>query len=88
MAIKREVVIRTLKIPIERKGDKVIEKNVDSKEIEKLGEEPRTLENSIVDLPELTREIKNFNQRQFKYAEDDSSMDYILKKIISSKSKS
>ncbi len=83
MAIKRKVVILTMKIPIERDGEKVKEKNVDSSELEKLNEEPRELENSIIDLPELTREISNFNKRQIVYAENDESMDYIKKKIIS-----
>lgn len=81
---KRTLIIKTIKIPIDRAKDGTItERNIEVTKDMVIKEEERELDSSVfVKLPEITQEISNFNKRQIKFAEVSKTKDYIKKKII------
>lgn len=80
---KQNLIVKTFQVPIERKEDgTVVEKQVEITSEMLLSEEPTELKSPVLELPTLSKKVAQFNERQIKFAEEDSSIDYIRKKII------
>lgn len=82
MSEDKKIILKTviLKVPIEREGDKIIP-GVDYASYEIKKEEQIEMK-SWVDLPNQSKKVSEFNQRQLKFVEEDETRDYILMKII------
>ena len=82
MSDKKTVKVRTLKVPITRDNSELgYQPSIDYANCEITSEKEEDIEgwNKI---PDLAKQVANFNKRQSKYVENDSSRDYILMKII------
>ena len=78
---KTTVNVKTIKVPIitQEDGSKIPSIDYAACEVKKVEEE--NIEGWGA-LPELAKKVSQFNQRQAKYLETDTSKDYILMKII------
>lgn len=82
MSDKKTVKVRTLKVPITRDNSELgYTPSIDYANCKITNEKEEDIEgwNKI---PDLAKQVANFNKRQSKYVENDSSRDYILMKII------
>lgn len=77
--------IRTYKIPIEIVGEEVKEKTLDLTEDMIVRKETKELDRAIdnvsLKIPEISRDVHNYNQRQVKITLE-LRRDYILKQIV------
>lgn len=82
--MKRTLNLKTFRIPITRdaEGGVVIEDNVPLTEDMVINTEEEELTSPFIQLPGLTKKVKQYNDRQVKMAEQDKSLDYIKRKII------
>ena len=82
MAKPKTVKLRTIKVPITKDDtEKGFTASIDYAACEITSEKEEDIEGWNA-LPELAKKVSQFNQRQEKYLETDTSRDYILMKII------
>lgn len=81
MERKINLKIKSYKVPIRRVDKEIEEEQIPLTEDMVTAEEEVELE-SILKLTELAQKVGQYNQRQIKYAEEDTSIDYVVKKII------
>lgn len=86
-----ELLITTYKVPIIRKDDGEIEEATQLLTDEMISGTPELIEidtdkeNLTLKLPEISKKIGAFNKRQYVFLQNDTSKDYILKKILKRK---
>lgn len=86
-----ELLITTYKVPIIRKEDGEIEEATQLLTYEMVSGTPELIEidtdkeNLTLKLPEISKKIGAFNKRQYVFLQNDTSKDYILKKILKRK---
>lgn len=83
--MKRVLKIKTYQVPfrINPEGKAEVDNTQPLSEEDLVGEEEREIEDISTELPNLSREIGQFNQRQLVYAERGLIVeDYIHRKII------
>ena len=86
-----ELLITTYKVPIIRKEDGEIEEATQLLTDEMVSGTPELIEidtdkeNLTLKLPEISKKIGAFNKRQYVFLQNDTSKDYILKKILKRK---
>jgi len=86
--MKRSIYVSKYKVPIQRvvdqdTGDETVAyKEVAKSEMEFISKDEHQVESVFLKLQEITQEIKGYNNMQIKIAEQDTTRDYIYKKII------